>query len=179
MLNQLSQKEKWVLGTGSGLLLVFMAWQFLVQPTLEHRANLRRATAAKRKDLKDLERLSLEYQRLKTDIERIQEDIRQQPDKGRVLSSLEYIRDNWGLADHITTMRPTTCHVLGRLLASEFPEIDPERVIRLAINFALSTPEVDCVLVGMRRVEEVRRNVALAEDAGARIDLRALHERYV
>jgi len=38
---------------------------------------------------------------------------------------------------------------------------------------------VDCVLVGMRTDDEVRRNVALAEDLDARIDLRALHERYV
>jgi len=79
----------------------------------------------------------------------------------------------------VTTMRPTTCLALPRLLAAEFPEIDARRVVRLAINFVLSTPEVDCVLVGMRTDDEVRRNVALAEDLDARIDLRALHERYV
>ena len=79
----------------------------------------------------------------------------------------------------VTTMRPTTCLALPRLLASEFPDIDAGRVVRLAMNFVLSTPEVDCMLVGMRTPQEVRRNVALAEDARGRLDLRALHARYV
>jgi aryl-alcohol dehydrogenase-like predicted oxidoreductase len=79
----------------------------------------------------------------------------------------------------VVTMRPTTCLALPRLLATEFPDLDARRVLRLAINFVLSTPEVDCALVGMRTLQEVRENVALAQDAGARIDLRALHTRYV
>jgi aryl-alcohol dehydrogenase-like predicted oxidoreductase len=79
----------------------------------------------------------------------------------------------------VTVMRPTTCLVLPRLLRTAFGDLDAERLIRLAINFVLSTPEVDCALVGMRTVEEVRANVELAEDADARIDLRALHQRYV
>ena len=79
----------------------------------------------------------------------------------------------------IATMRPTTCLSLPRLLKSEFPDIEASRVIRLAINFVLSTPEVDCALIGMRTPDEVRRNVALAEDASARLDLAALHKRYV
>ena len=79
----------------------------------------------------------------------------------------------------VTTMRPTTCLVLQRLIATELPEIDAGRLTRVAINFVLSTPEVDCVLVGMRTVDEVRANVQLAEDSAARIDLPALHRRYV
>jgi hypothetical protein len=78
----------------------------------------------------------------------------------------------------ILTMRPTTCAFLPRLLSAEFSGIDADRLTRLAINFVLSTPEVDCVLVGMRSVEEVAANVALAEDDAARLDLRALHDRY-
>lgn len=79
----------------------------------------------------------------------------------------------------VTTMRTTTCLALPRLVAAELPDVDAARIVRLAIRFVLSTPEVDCALVGMRTPEEVRENVALAEDPAARIDLRALHERYV
>ncbi|HUS90406.1 MAG TPA: aldo/keto reductase [Phycisphaerae bacterium] len=79
----------------------------------------------------------------------------------------------------VTTMRTTTCQVLPRLVALELPDADPARLVRLAIRFVLSTPEIDCALVGMRTAEEVRRNVALAEDPSARIDLKALHKRYV
>ncbi len=79
----------------------------------------------------------------------------------------------------VVTMRSTTCQVLPRLLAAEFDGLDPARVVRLALRFILSTPEVDCMLVGMRTPEEVAANVALAEDTDARIDLRELHRRYV
>jgi aryl-alcohol dehydrogenase-like predicted oxidoreductase len=78
----------------------------------------------------------------------------------------------------ILTMRATTSAFLQRLLSAEFPGIDAGRVTRMAINFVLSTAEVDCVLVGMRSVEEVAANAALADDEGARLDLRALHDRY-
>jgi len=43
----------------------------------------------------------------------------------------------------------------------------------------LSTPEVDCALIGMRTPREVRENVALAEDLHGRLDLKALQARYV
>jgi aryl-alcohol dehydrogenase-like predicted oxidoreductase len=79
----------------------------------------------------------------------------------------------------VVVMRPTTCLVLPRLLRAEFPDIDADRVRRLALRFVLATPEVDVVLIGMRTPEEVCENVALAEDAGARLDVRAFHERYV
>jgi aryl-alcohol dehydrogenase-like predicted oxidoreductase len=78
----------------------------------------------------------------------------------------------------VTTMRPTTCGVLQRLLASEFPDLDQDRVTQLAVNFVLSTPEVDCVVIGMRTAQEVERNVALAEDVQRRVDLRFLHDRF-
>lgn len=78
----------------------------------------------------------------------------------------------------ITTMRPTTCGVLQRLIASEFPEIDLARVTQMAINFVLSTPEVDCVIVGIRSVQEVVANVTLSKDSSRRIDLRFLHDRF-
>ena len=78
----------------------------------------------------------------------------------------------------ITTMRPTTCHFLQKLLGQAFPEIDLGMLTRLAINFVLSTPELDCCVLGMRTPEEVAANVALAEDTGGRLDICALHNRF-
>lgn len=78
----------------------------------------------------------------------------------------------------VVTMRTATSGFLPRLLAAEFPGLDPARVARLAIRFVLSTPEVDCALVGMRTVVEVQANAALAADPTARLDLRALHDRF-
>ncbi len=78
----------------------------------------------------------------------------------------------------VTTMRPTTCGFLQKLLGAAFPEIDVNRLTQLAINFVLSTPEVDCVVVGMRNPQEVAANIALAEDTAGRLDLAALHNRF-
>lgn len=58
------------------------------------------------------------------------------------------------------------------------PEGDPARAARLALRFVLSTPEVDCALVGMRTVVEAETNAALAADPAARLDVRALHDRF-
>jgi len=79
----------------------------------------------------------------------------------------------------VTTMRPTTCGFLQKLLGGAFPGLDVESLTRLAIQFVLSTPEVDCVVVGMRTPEEVIANATLADDVAGRLDLKALHARMV
>ncbi len=76
----------------------------------------------------------------------------------------------------VTTMRPTTCGVLQKLLSLEFDQIDRDRITELAIRFVLSTPEVDCVIVGMRDKQEVQRNARLVDMDP--IDLRWLHDRF-
>ncbi len=47
------------------------------------------------------------------------------------------------------------------------------------IQFVLSNPLVDVALVGMRSVAEVEANARLCDDLAGRIDLDALHQRYV
>jgi aryl-alcohol dehydrogenase-like predicted oxidoreductase len=46
------------------------------------------------------------------------------------------------------------------------------------LQFCLSNPLVDVVLTGMRTVNEVEQNVAVANDLAGRIDLKAIHEHY-
>jgi len=78
----------------------------------------------------------------------------------------------------VTTMRPTTCGFLQKLLGRAFPGLDVGALTRLAIRFVLSTPEVDCCVVGMRTVEEVAANVALADDTEGHLDVAELHDRF-
>jgi aryl-alcohol dehydrogenase-like predicted oxidoreductase len=78
----------------------------------------------------------------------------------------------------VATMRPTTCGFLQKLLGSAFPGLELAELTRLTIRFVLSTPEVDCCVVGMRSAQEVAANVALAEDTDGRLDLKALHDRF-
>lgn len=79
----------------------------------------------------------------------------------------------------VLSSRSATSGLLHKLMRKEFPDIDSAKLTRLALNYALSTPEVDCVLVGMVSSEEVRQNVALAADEKSRYDLADLHERYL
>ena len=47
------------------------------------------------------------------------------------------------------------------------------------LQFVLSNQYVDVALVGMRTSEEFIANVAVANDTDRRIDIDAVHERYV
>jgi len=78
----------------------------------------------------------------------------------------------------VAAMRPTTSGFLQKLFRTALPGVPEAEVTRLAINFVLSTPEVDCAVIGMRNSREVRENAALAEDAAGRLDVAKLHDRY-
>jgi len=78
----------------------------------------------------------------------------------------------------ILSMRTATSGFMQRVLKMEFPQLSAADLTALAIRFVLSTPEVDCALVGMTSEEQVARNVALVEDLSNRLDLVALNDRY-
>jgi predicted aldo/keto reductase-like oxidoreductase len=79
----------------------------------------------------------------------------------------------------IILMRPLTSGVFQRLMAEAFPEIDVRDVGRLLLNYVLSDPYVDVALVGMREPRFVALNDEISDDVASRIDLTALHDRYV
>lgn len=77
----------------------------------------------------------------------------------------------------VLVMRATTSGVLQRVMLSEFPDIDERRLARLAIRFVLSTPEVDCTLVGMTSTQDVEESLDLIRNDAPRIDLVAVNKR--
>ncbi len=78
----------------------------------------------------------------------------------------------------ILTMRTATSGFMQRVLKAEFPALSADALTALAIRFVLSTPHVDCALVGMVNEEQAAANVALADDLSNRLDLDALNDRY-
>lgn len=76
------------------------------------------------------------------------------------------------------TMRTTTSGTFQRWVAMVNPA-DTFDYSSALVQFVLSNPHVDVALVGMRDPDVVRANLAVADDLGGRIDLTALHERYV
>lgn len=79
----------------------------------------------------------------------------------------------------IILMRPMTSGVFQRLMAQTFPGIDPEAVGRLLLNYVLSDPYVDVALIGMREPRWVDVNNAISDDMASRLDLAALHNRFM
>jgi aryl-alcohol dehydrogenase-like predicted oxidoreductase len=79
----------------------------------------------------------------------------------------------------IVLMRPLTSGVFQRLMRQAFPQINILDVGRLLLNYVLSDPYVDVALVGMREPRFVDLNDAISDDVASRIDLAALHDRYV
>ncbi len=77
----------------------------------------------------------------------------------------------------VVTMRTSTSGLFQRLLKSEFPDIDLRKATQLAIRFALSTPEVNCALVGIQSTADVDDAIELIADGAARYDLDALNRR--
>jgi aryl-alcohol dehydrogenase-like predicted oxidoreductase len=76
------------------------------------------------------------------------------------------------------TMRTTTSGTFQRWVSMVNPT-DTFDYSSALVQFVLSNPHVDVALVGMRDPDVVRANLAVADDLAGRIDLTALHERYV
>jgi aryl-alcohol dehydrogenase-like predicted oxidoreductase len=89
------------------------------------------------------------------------------------------IRQADGQGMGIILMRPLTSGVFQRLMAQTFPQIDTMEVGRLLLNYVLSDPYVDVALIGMREPRFVEINNAISDDVASRMDLAALHDRYV
>jgi len=78
----------------------------------------------------------------------------------------------------VLVMRGATSGILPKLMALEFPGLDPRRLTRLSLRWVLSTPEVDSALIGMTDAAEVRENCARARDDASRIDIKAILDGY-
>lgn len=77
----------------------------------------------------------------------------------------------------IVTMRALTSGLFPRLMRTIRPD-DTFDYAPALLEFSLSNPLVDVVLVGMRTAEEVQDNVAVAADTHRRFDLSTIHTHY-
>jgi uncharacterized protein len=77
----------------------------------------------------------------------------------------------------ICTMRPLTSGLLQKWIQQVNPQNTFDYTPAL-LQFVLSNPLVDVVLVGMRTPDEVRRNVEVASETAGRIDIGDLHHKY-
>ena len=74
-------------------------------------------------------------------------------------------------------MRPTTSGLFQKWMAQADPE-NKRNYTRDLIQFTLSNPLVDVVLIGMRSAKRVRQNVEILEDTAGRIEIDSLYRYY-
>jgi aryl-alcohol dehydrogenase-like predicted oxidoreductase len=80
----------------------------------------------------------------------------------------------------VVTMRSLSSGVFQKLIVTAAPAVAGQvDLYALALGFVLSNPRVSSAIVGMRTAGEVEDNVRLVEAGAFRIDLEALHRRYV
>ncbi len=100
----------------------------------------------------------------------------QHPYDGRRQAGVMFDLEAQGMG--IVTMRTTTSGILQRWINMVNPENTHDYTPDL-IQFQLSNPLIDVALVGMRSVQRVEQNVALANDLAGRMDLEQVHTYYV
>ena len=79
----------------------------------------------------------------------------------------------------VVTMRSLTSGTFQKLMRQSFPQLADADLDGFLLNYNLSNPLLDVVLVGMRRVEEVEKNDAISDNVAMRLDLAELHVRFV
>lgn len=78
----------------------------------------------------------------------------------------------------VATMRATTSGTFQKWMRMIRPD-DNYDYNRALIQFVLSNPLVDVVLIGMRSAARVMQNIEIINDTAGRIDLKVLHKRGV
>jgi hypothetical protein len=84
--------------------------------------------------------------------------------------------EKWDMG--IATMRPTTSMIFRKWIEKVNPDNTFDYTGAL-IQFVLSNPLIDVVLIGMRTPERVVKNIEIFNDTSGRIDIGDLHHRFV
>ena len=84
--------------------------------------------------------------------------------------------EKWDMG--IATMRPTTSMIFEKWIQKVNPDNTFDYTGAL-IQFVLSNPLIDVVLIGMRSPERVVKNIEICIDTSGRIDIGDLHHRFV
>jgi predicted aldo/keto reductase-like oxidoreductase len=78
----------------------------------------------------------------------------------------------------IATMRPATSMIFQKWIEKVNPNNTFDYTAAL-VQFVLSNPLIDVVLIGMRSVKRVLQNIEIYNDSSGRMDIDELHHRFV
>jgi type II secretory pathway component PulM len=151
----LTKREKTFVIGGIGLLVVLLMLQLVLRPAMERMSTLRRVVATKRQTLAELRGKSLEYRKLKTEVDTLRQAIEKQEGGPQVLSTVERIRQTCDLSDNVSSLKPTTVAIDDQYQETVV-EIQLERITMKKLVRFLSELESVEVSGGIRSLE-IRR----------------------
>jgi general secretion pathway protein M len=108
MAKKLARREKYSLYALSGVICLFVVFQFLVFPTIDKRERLERSLQSKTDILKKITALQSEYNTLKKRSELSKSHFAKRDTGFTLFSFLDKLTGKAGIKNHVTYMKPST-----------------------------------------------------------------------
>jgi len=103
---QLRPRERLFLGGGGAVLVLFLFFKVAIDPVFKHSADLDRQIVTARRQLDDLRTMQQEYQRQKSVVDTINNQLKKQQNFA-IFSRLEEFAGQTGIRNKILYMKPT------------------------------------------------------------------------
>lgn len=103
---QLQPRERLFLGGGAAVLVLFLFFKVAIDPLFKHSADLDRQIVAARRQLAELRTMQQEYQRQKSVVDTINNQLKKQQNFA-IFSRLEEFAGQTGIRNKILYMKPT------------------------------------------------------------------------
>jgi len=167
--SELSIREKRSLLLGCMALAIFLIWQLVAKPVQSRLASLNRIVDSKKQILKDTQKMSLDLNRLKIEVEDLETLATEQPNTGSILAMLEQIQARNGMDKSVIRMRPSTT-LLGQdyeqiTISLELAEITFEKLVAFLVDV-----EAMKLVIGVQNVL-IDKGMSSAGKLTATIDL--------
>jgi general secretion pathway protein M len=112
-LNQLNPREKMALGAGAAALVIFILFQFIIFPVIDHQKVLQRSVVSKQAAVEEMRRLSAEAQALQQEQSRSTQRMGRRPQGFTLFSFLDGLAGMTQLKSNIDYMKPSTTEPKG------------------------------------------------------------------
>jgi type II secretory pathway component PulM len=107
----LTQREKQTIAAGAVLFGLIVAFQIFVRPAIGRLRTLKRVVSDKQQILTELRVKSEQYKTISRELEKIQLEMRRQPEESNILSFVERIQKDGGLMQKVVYMKPSAVTV--------------------------------------------------------------------
>ena len=160
----LARREKWILVGVACLLAAFAAFQIAAKPAIERLETLRRIVPEMEASLRTLRLKSQEYAALQSELARLRETITKRDKDFAILSFLERLRKECGLAQNVEYRKPPPIRISDGYLETRV-EIELTGVsLQQIANFLMKAESSEALLaVPSLRIRKSARTPTLLD----------------